>query len=204
MPRSGSNLPNVPCVILAGGKSTRFGSNKAFAKLADERLIDKVINTLQKQTHGPIAVNCVAAEEFEMLNRTLLPDAIEGGVGPLAGILAAMIWAAEIGSDTVITSAVDTPLLPSDFVDRLASVGAPVVACSNGRKHAVHGMWQVRQRQQLAQIIENGVRAAHAWVDACHAAKCSFANELGHDPFHNVNTRDDLKLIGETQLDPPR
>ena len=37
---------NILGVILAGGKSSRFGSNKSLSKLANSKLIEHVINKI--------------------------------------------------------------------------------------------------------------------------------------------------------------
>lgn len=190
-----TDLPEIPCVILAGGLSRRFGSNKALAELQGERLIDRAARLLAHQTRGPIVVNAAEAADFESYE--VIEDRLAGNVGPLAGIHAAMGWAKEKGFDAVITAPVDTPLLPNDFVARLIASGAPSIASSLGRSHSVHGLWPVSLLPDLERATQEGMRAAGAWAETCGAAECKFA-AAGTDPFFNVNTPDDLAELARS------
>lgn len=188
-----SKRPDIPCVILAGGKSARFGSDKALARVNGERLIDIMVRRIAQQTCGPIAINTSA--ELSGIEMPVLGDVLEGGLGPLAGIHAAMIWARGQGADAVVTVPVDTPVLPDDFFERLMAAQAPAVAVCAGRVHAVHGIWPVGLSDRLAEAAEQGTRAARDWAAACGASECVFADGERVDPFFNVNTPEDLQTL---------
>ena len=185
---------NLPCVILAGGRSRRFGSDKAVAELGGQRLIDIVLHKLRAQTDGPIAVNA-AGDAYAGLGVPLIADRLGGTLGPLAGLHAALCWAAEQGHGDVVTTPVDTPLLPADFIARLAAHGAPAVAFCNGRTHAVHGIWPTRLKDDLRSAVEAGMRAAQDWQTACGAGLCRFPHAADDDPFANINRPEDLAAL---------
>jgi molybdopterin-guanine dinucleotide biosynthesis protein A len=187
-------------VILAGGRSRRFGSNKALAAFHGTRLVDHLVGRLRDQTAGPIAVNASDA----LGDETHVSDRIEGDIGPLAGLHAALCWAGENQQDAVITTPVDTPMLPADYVARLAETGAPAVAHYNDRTHALHGIWPTALRDRLEACIQGGMRAARDWCAAIEAATCPFPATPGHDPFFNVNTPEDLARLLKDQPVSPR
>ena len=184
--------PHLPCVILAGGGSRRFGSTKGLAVLNGKPLVEIVKGRLAHQTAGPIAINADAAGEYGRWTDEIVEDVFEGGLGPLAGLHAAMKWAAARGHNTVLTTPVDAPFLPLDLVEKLANAGAPSVAKSDNQIHAVCGLWPVSLLLKLENEIEKGARAAQHWADICGANNAQFEFERGHDPFFNINTPEDL------------
>lgn len=200
---SPSPLPDMACVILAGGQSRRFGSNKAFALWGGDRLVDILLQKLTSQTAGPIGVNAASAADYADLSVPILPDRLtdtmndkmSGGLGPLAGLHTAMCWAAEAGYSTLITTPVDTPLLPDDFIARLTAGGTPAVASSNERTHPIHGIWPTALHTELAKAIEGGMRAGRDWQAACGAQICDFPVQNQIDPFININHRADLEAL---------
>lgn len=185
----------IPCVILAGGESRRFGADKALARLHGVRLIDFLIKRLEAQTKGPIAIN--SPKDYDLKGRTQLVDKIDGSIGPLAGIHAALHWAHKNGFETVITTPVDTPILPDEFIRKLENSGAPSVAVSGGRTHSVHGLWHVGMRDKLEHSIKRGLRAAWKWAEQSNAKQCIFNTDKDHDPFFNVNTPEDLAKLSK-------
>ncbi len=98
--------PHVSVAILAGGRSSRFGSNKALAAWKDGRVIDAVIS----------AVVDISGDTFLVTNDTgpyagievdKIPD-LRPGLGPLAGLEAAL---AHSRYDRVLLLACDMPLV---------------------------------------------------------------------------------------------
>ena len=196
-------LPDIACVILAGGQSRRFGSNKAFASFRGTRLIDGLIERIKNQISGPIGINAPTAIGFDDIGQPLVSDYLTGSLGPLAGLHAAMSWATKAGYDAVITTPVDTPILPYDFVERLVATGAPAIAKCNDRLHFLHGLWSTALTEQLESAIECGLRSAQDWAVDCKAVECKFYEQAGLDPFFNVNTVDDLRTLENAQPDFP-
>lgn len=197
-------LPELPCVILAGGQSRRFGSNKAFATLRGARLIDHLRARIKHQSAGPIAINAPTGAGFDDVSEPLIIDRLTGNLGPLAGLHAAMSWAKDAGYSAVITTPVDTPVLPNDFVERLVATGAPAIVNYKDRGHYLHGLWRTSLTDQLESAIERGMRSARDWAAECNAATCEFHEQAGLDPFFNVNTPDDLLTLENAQPDSPR
>ena len=112
---------SVAGVILAGGLSRRMGGNeKSLLQLAGKPPVSWVAEAMKTQvTHLALNANGDPVR-FDFLNLPVLPDTIEGFVGPLAGVLAGMKWAAGLDDVThVVSAAADTPFLPSNLVSKL-------------------------------------------------------------------------------------
>lgn len=192
----------TPGVILAGGLSRRMGGgDKGLLPLGETTLLGHVVARLSRQA-DPIALNANGDPgRFADFRVPVIADSAPDRPGPLAGILAALDWAAGRGATHAVTVAADTPFFPGDLVDRLAlaahAQGRPIAlaATPDGRggvsRHPTFGLWPVVLRDDLRAALARGVRRVSAWADGHGAALASFPVDDG-DPFFNVNTPDDL------------
>lgn len=183
----------VPAVILAGGLSRRMGGgDKCLLRLGDRTLLAHVIDRIRPQV-AALALNANGdAARFAGFGLPVLADDHADFAGPLAGILAALDWAAASGAAAVLTVPADTPFLPRDLVARLAAAGVPALARSRGRTHPVVGLWPVGLRDGLrAALREEGLRKVEDWTARLGPALVEYA-AMPEDPFFNINTPDDL------------
>ena len=188
---------NIPVVILSGGLSSRFGSNKALAKLDGKRLVDQLIERLSLQTSAPIVINAPDENTYGLPNNDFIADEVGDRLGPLAGIHAALTWAEQHGYQAVCTTPVDTPFVPQNFVSMMTSVRAPVIASFAGKYHPIHGAWPVSLKPSLETGISSGMRAVMSWVDTLGATVLDFAEFCESDPFININRPTDIAVIEE-------
>lgn len=189
-------------VILAGGQATRMGGgDKGLLKLGDRCLLAHVIDRLEPQVAG-LALNANGdPARFDRFGLPVLADSVEGFVGPLAGVLAGLDWAASKGAETIVTAAADTPFFPQDLVPRLllASEGMthPLVLAATpdpergAVRHPTFGLWPVALREDLRAALHGGVRKVVIWTEK-HGGREALFPVTGFDPFFNVNTPDDL------------
>ena len=185
-----------PAVVLAGGAARRMGGgDKGLLPLGRSTVLGHVVERLRPQV-GPLALNANGdPARFDALGLPVLPDPVEGRPGPLAGVLAAMDWAAGLGAERVATAAADTPFPPDDLIVRLAAAGEGVVlAATPGAagplRHPTFGLWPVALRDDLRAALGRGVRKVVAWADPHGAAQALFPDEAA---FFNVNTPEDLE-----------
>ena len=188
---------NIPVVILSGGLSSRFGSNKALANLDGKRLIDQLIERLREQTAAPIVINAADEKTYGLPDHDFIVDQVGDRLGPLAGIHAALTWAEQHGYESVCTTPVDTPFIPDNFVSVMTSVAGPVIASFAGKYHPIHGAWPVSLKRSLETGISSGMRAVMSWVDTLDATALDFADFCESDPFTNINRPTDIALIEE-------
>lgn len=78
----------VPAYILAGGRSSRFGSDKALALLDGEPLILRLARALREMARPVIAV-ADRPGKYAVLGVPTLADCVRG-LGPLGGLLTAL------------------------------------------------------------------------------------------------------------------
>ena len=194
-------------VILAGGQATRMGGgDKGLLTLGGQTLLARVIDRLEPQV-GCVALNSNGdAARFADLDLPVLPDSIGGFVGPLAGVLAGLDWAASQGADTIVTAAADTPFFPCDLVPQLLlradGMAHPLVLAATPdpkrgtARHPTFGLWPVALRDDLRAALAGGLRKVVLWTDQHDGREALFPDE---DAFFNVNTPQDLARA-ETML----
>lgn len=186
-------------LILAGGLSRRMGGEKALQLLAGETMISRVIGRIAPQVEQ-LAINA-NSEPAPYLDYGLpvLPDTIGGHLGPLAGVLTGLEWAAELpGVTHLVSAATDTPFLPLDLVARFCAMSAPeriVMARSHGNAHPVVGLWPVALREDLARwLVTSDTLKVQTWAARHDLVFCDFEPEHDRapDPFFNANTPEEL------------
>jgi len=195
---------HVPAMILAGGRSRRMGGgDKGLLQLGGRPILGHVIDRIRPQVLA-LALNANGdPARFAAFGLGDSADQVPGFAGPLAGILAALSWTAEIAPKAthVLTVPSDTPFLPRDLVARLqAAIEAPVdsvIAARQGRRHPVVGLWPVSCYDALEVAVRReGLRKMEAWTERIAAKVASF-DEGSVDPFFNVNAPGDLAAARE-------
>ena len=191
-------IAGYPGVILAGGLARRMGGgDKGLMLLHGQSLIQQVITRLSPQVqHMAINANGDPAR-FAAFTLPVLPDPVPGFPGPLAGVLAAMDWAASLGGDAVVTVAADTPFFPADLVARLTAAGGPdgFSLAATGAPvapdwHPIFGLWPTALRDTLRRDLLAGQRKVIDWALQNGARPALFDAQT--DPFFNINTPEDL------------
>ncbi len=160
--------------VLAGGRSSRFGSDKALAMLDGRTLLDHAAEAL-----GP---HCDA---LVVVGRGEIADWPRPDMGPLGGIAGALIHAAERGYDQLLTAPVDCVRLPGDL--RALLEPAPAFL----ETQPVIGLWPVAALDALRAMLEDGGSlAVKAFVGRIGA--CAVASDFVPP---NVNSAADLNRL---------
>lgn len=183
----------IPAVILAGGRSSRLGGGeKCLLHLGERTILDYVMLSLRPQA-GLMLLNSNSVPGL-FAGIEVRADVLPGRLGPLAGVHTAMLWAREIGAETVLTVPADTPFLPDDLMARLLAARAPgqaAIAASGGDLHPVIGLWPTALADQLEAHLAGGAYRVRGWLGQIGFAMVDF--ETGAlDPFWNINTPEDL------------
>ena len=195
-----SGSREIAGVLLAGGRSSRFGGDdKCLQTLNGKTLLERVALNAAPQV-GALILNVNGdTNRFPDLGLPVIKDSIDGFVGPLAGVWAAMDFVAKHVPQArwVATFATGAPFIPANWVRRvLAAItreGAQIgTVSSDENDHPVFGLWPVDLRFELRKAIElEDIRKVRAWTSRYKVATVAF-DALPLDPFFNVNTPADL------------
>jgi len=176
-----------------------MGAEKALLPLGGRPLLAHVVERIRPQVAALILNANGDVARFAGFGLPVVADALPGNLGPLAGVLAGLDWAArERPSTTHVASvACDVPFLPGDLVRRLveaiaAGEGGLACAASEGRTHPVFALWPVALRGELRRALEDeGVRKVDAFTARHATATVDFA-ATPFDPFLNINGPEDM------------
>lgn len=191
------NLPVVPItgVILAGGRSSRFGSNKAFATYEGIPLIDRVVNVMSPLFQKLVIVTNNPAE-YERLHLPLLRD-LEPYKGPLGGIYTAL---RQTSNDTLFVVGCDMPLLSEEVIRKIIEQGkgadAAVPVWENNREYLM-ALYSRRLLPLFGRFLREGRLSLRGL--------CGEVNNIVWVPIDgklawNVNTEGDLRELEATDV----
>ena len=189
---------NILAVVLAGGKSKRFGRDKSQVKLGDKILIDYILTEII-DLYKDILI--VANEPIKFLdsNKIFLTSDIKKNLGPLGGVCSAMKWAKDNRKNYkwISTFPIDTPFFKKqileDFLNQIKPEESKLFFIkSNNTRHNIFGLWSVDLIDKLKEDLENGDRKVENWANSV-GVKIVNMNFEKNDPFFNINTKEDLE-----------
>lgn len=194
------NKPTKPLgVILAGGLSSRMGGgDKPLKQVGGRTILARVIDRIGPQCGGLILNANGDPARFAGFGLPVAADSIDGFVGPLAGILAGLDWAAAHRPDAtdILSIPADCPFLPVDLVVKLEAArqqaDVPLAAAaSGGWTHPVIGLWPVAIRERLRAALAKGERKIDRFTPTIGIAHAEWPM-TPFDPFFNANAPDDI------------
>ncbi|HEY4602466.1 MAG TPA: molybdenum cofactor guanylyltransferase [Cerasibacillus sp.] len=166
---------DICSVILAGGESSRMGTNKALLKLNNEIVIEKIFNELQQLSSR---VYIVANEKkiYDFLNIPIISDRFYGK-GPLAGIETALYHAAE---DVIVISPCDTPFIHKEIyrylVDELKTYDA-VIPYYDNQPQPLSGIYKKRILPIIQEQLQNDELRIRSFFSKINV---KYVHDFGH------------------------
>jgi molybdopterin-guanine dinucleotide biosynthesis protein A len=189
---------NILPIILAGGKSRRFGADKAFAKLGGKSLIDYTIKKLEPK-FTEILVITNNPKKSSNNNIFFIKDTITGQLGPLVGILSAMEWVKNYDKNYqwIISFPCDTPFFEEKIIDKVinfqkSSNKKLFFLKSGNKRHNIFGLWSIDLMEQLRNDINQGARKVENWANKIGTEIIEINSESDNN-FLNINTKLDLE-----------
>ena len=109
---------NILAVVLAGGKSKRFGEDKNSVKLGSKTLLEHVLSKITKKFEEIVIVSSHPLEIKKTKNITIIPDCLND-LGPLAGVLSSMKWIKKNKKlyEWIATFPSDTPFFDTSIIE---------------------------------------------------------------------------------------
>jgi molybdenum cofactor guanylyltransferase len=194
---------DINCIILAGGKGTRLGRDKAFEIIDDSLILQKVIRKVSF-AKDIILVTGSKLKYFPGLVDSpqikMIPDALPGK-GPLGGIYSGLAVSDETYNLVV---ACDMPFLNGDLIDYMVSAISgydAVIPRPKGMLEPLHAIYHRRCMEPIRNKLMDGKLDIHKIFDRLNTRYIE-EDEIGrfdpgHLSFFNVNTEADLNAARE-------
>jgi molybdenum cofactor guanylyltransferase len=193
----GTQSEGIVGVVIAGGRSVRFGGEKSVALLAGKPLLMWAVGRLQRSCRL-VAVNTRAGTEAEALAQSaglpVLHDEPGDALGPLAGVKVGLMWAQAQGAQSLAVSPCDVPMLPCDLYPKLiAAAGSGAAIAHSDRQQPLCSVWPVSALPMLREELTDGRHPA-TWMmlERLQAQHVRFDSAAA---FANINTRIDLAVL---------
>ena len=188
-PKNG-RIAGVTGVILAGGASSRMGSNKALLPHKGGRFIESIYRELSEIFPEVILVTNTP-EQYQFLPCRKVPDIFKA-MGALAGIHAGL---AQSSTPAVFTVACDMPHLDPGLIRHIASRGAGcdmVLPRSENGYEPLHALYNKGSLPAMESCLEKGERRIISILPHLRVREIDAAEVAGFDPafdsFSNINT----------------
>ena len=194
---------NILGIILAGGKSSRFGEDKSTAKLGNKTLLDHTVNKIENEFNEILVISNNKELNFKNNKIHVVEDCIEGQLGPLVGIVTAMKWVNKNNKNYkwIASFPCDTPFFDINLIKELKIKAKEtskklIFLNSNKKRHNIFGLWSLDLIEILEKDIKNSFRKVELWADKVGYENINI-NEEKFDRFLNINTKKDLEKAKE-------
>ena len=186
-------------VVLAGGKSQRFGQDKSQVKLQGKILIDYILSEIVDEFNETLIVtnNLI---NFMSSDKIFLTKDFKNGLGPLGGVFTAMKWVKENNKkyNWISTFPTDTPFfkkkeLKNFYKNIKISDSKLFFIKSKETRHNIFGLWSMDLMDQLESDLLKGERKVELWANSVGVSIINIEYKK-IDPFFNINTEEDLEL----------
>lgn len=186
-------------VLLAGGASRRFGSDKAFIDYRGTPFYTKILNELELHVDESLVVT-----KPELINRFQIHKKVEvitdeqnlSGNGPLAGILTAMN---SKKATNYVVVACDMPLVTAELFSNLLdeaerdSSADAIIPVVNGRIQPLCAVYKYACKGMIDKKLQLGSKRVMDVLEQLNTRFVTF-NESSN-LFSNVNTKEDYMEI---------
>lgn len=178
--------PLVSGVVLAGGRATRFGSDKLAAAYDGVPLLRRAIDAVSAVADGVIVVLPPGLEREDLPAGVTVTHDLQEGEGPLAGLHTGLL--AAIRSDVVLVAGGDMPELQPDVLRLLlasldeASVDAVALADGDGPRPLPIALRTWPAADAAHTLLHAGRRRLRDVLDALRTAVIDEATWMALDP----------------------
>lgn len=193
-------MRRVPAYILAGGRSSRFGSDKARAVLAGEPLLLRVARLLAPAASTVTAV-ADRPDRYADLGLRTIAD-VHPGLGPLSGLHAALRDRHD--GDWLLLCSCDAVLVRSEWLERLLAgrtLGAQAVAFRRDRWQPMPALYAGTILADVERALAGSRRSLHALLDRLRVI--ALPQPVDWPDAWQANTAGELAAFAESSPEAP-
>jgi molybdopterin-guanine dinucleotide biosynthesis protein A len=192
--------PKITALILAGGRGSRMGSvDKGLQLFKGMPMVAHVLERISPQVDEVIINANRSIEQYAAFGHRVVPDAIDGFAGPLAGLHVGMTQAT---TTLLATVPCDSPFLPLDLVTRLHTAMELgnvdlAVAKTYDQAHPVFCLVKRDLEPHLREFLASGQRKIDKWYATLRVVEVQFDDQ--ESAFANINTEVELRELESTR-----
>ena len=188
---------NILAVVLAGGRSQRFGQDKSQVKFQGKMLIDYILSEIIDEFNETLIV-ANKPINFMKSKKIFTTKDFKENLGPLGGVLSAMKWIKENNKEYnwISTFPSDTPFFTKKelklFYEKIRIDKSKLFFVkSKNTIHNIFGLWSLDLIDKLDADLKAGERKVEQWANSIGVSIIEIDyNKI--DPFFNINTKEDF------------
>ncbi len=181
---------HITGIILAGGKSSRIGSDKGFLLLNEKAFIQHIIDALQPLVNDIIIVS--NNPDYDVFKQKRVNDIIENA-GPLAGIYTGLHHS---NTENNLVLSCDVPLINTETLKKLTTnieEHIDVIQLeSKGKTMPLIAMYKTHCKNKFFELLQQGEKRLRFAVKQCKVKTITLNTELEKFTV-NINTQHHLR-----------
>ncbi len=188
-------MKQITGIVLTGGKSRRFKSDKTFAIYQKQSFYQQMLQLMDPFVdHIYIVRRSDQPINAESDKISLVTDVEKfKGDGPLAGIYTALNLSS---SEWFLVMPVDTPLMKEVILSRMirccTNEKDAVIPRINGKVQPLIGLYHAETKPIMKQQLESNQRSMHQFLAKLNVKYIDFPSE-DEKFFANINTREEYQ-----------
>lgn len=179
-------------IIIAGGKSSRIGQNKALLKLNSKTVIEIILNKI-KPVFDEVIIISNNPDDYSFLELIVYKD-IYPGLGPLAGIHSGLT---NSNSEINFIISCDLPLITTEAIDFIANYNSKKSAIMYKKDDRLQYLCAV-YKQDCLPIVEQCLKTGRLKVkDFINKIDIEIVDAawITEEIFFNLNTVEDFNYL---------
>jgi molybdopterin-guanine dinucleotide biosynthesis protein A len=192
MPYDNVSHAQFSAALIAGGRSSRMGRDKAFLPWRGMRLLDHQLGTLRALGPAELLISGRGATDYEVGDARVVVDATPD-LGPLGG-LAALLAAAR--TPRVLVLAIDLPAITSEFLERLVAHECGAVPRFGSAWEPLAALYPVSLRAEAETRLASSDLSLRGFIEAGVRSRALTPYPLSgpeHRLFANLNTPEEYR-----------
>jgi molybdopterin-guanine dinucleotide biosynthesis protein A len=187
-----SNKKDITGIVLAGGKSSRMGSDKGLIKIDNKTFVENVIAAMEPLVNEIIIVS--NNPEYDQFGFYRVEDDIKDS-GPLAGLYSGLKYS---NSEFNLVLSCDIPIIKTEILEKLIEVDYKNYEVTQIESHnktmPLIAIYQKQCMHKCLELLQQDERRLRVAVNQLKTKTIVIDSE--YDPFvKNVNNKEDLKTI---------
>jgi molybdenum cofactor guanylyltransferase len=194
------NVNNIQAYILAGGKSSRMGTEKGLVSLQGQPFIEHIIRTLKNITRN---ISILSNNNlYNHLGFPVLED-IEKEKGPLGGIHTGLV---NSNKEYNLFVSCDIPLINTQILNHLIAginhSNNTFIASHGSNKEPLCGIYSKKNTALINELLDKNELSVHKALEHLNAKyiDVSTAPFYNKNIFYNINSKEELKKLEEELL----
>ncbi|ENQ3080449.1 molybdenum cofactor guanylyltransferase [Bacillus cereus] len=183
-------------IVLAGGRSSRFGEPKALAMWQGKTFIEHSVEALKEVVTDIVVIShpSITNELSQILNVPVVEDIdLYKGNGPLAGLLTGMEF---VSADWYVVAPCDTPNVSKgwalELIERADETYEAIVPLAEGRKQPLLALYHYKVKEKIEQLLKEEKRSMQGLLSQCNV---QYVTMTETDIFVNVNTKEEYNEL---------